>query len=104
MTTKPVYTFPDFSNHKVVYSGRRYKVIELSNDSPIEYFSKSDGDYLMWDGLYGGHIATIRQTPDGGFHCELNAHVSLEYDYSTIREAVKGLAKEMEDYFKGCGI
>ena len=102
MLTKSKYTFPNFGDHAVVYNGRRYKVVEFLNDSPIESFSKSDGDYLMWDGLYDGHIAMIRRMSDGAFHCELNAHVSLEYDYPTIQEAVKGLAREMDMYSKAC--
>jgi hypothetical protein len=103
MGNTPVYTFPDFTQHKVVYNGRRYKVIEFLNDSPVEYHSRDDCDYLMWDGLYNGHVAEIHRNPDGSFHCELNAHVALDYDYPTVRDAVKGLAKEMEIYFKDCG-
>ena len=102
MSQKPVYTFPDFTNHKVVYNGRRYKVIEFLNDSPVEYSSKSDGDYLMWDGLYNGHVALIHCMPDGSFHCELNSHVAIENEYPTIRDAVKGMAREMDAYSKAC--
>jgi hypothetical protein len=28
----------------------------------------------------------------------------LEFDYPNMRDAVKGPAKEMETYFKNCGI
>jgi hypothetical protein len=102
MLTKSKYTVPNFGDHAVVYNGRRYKVVEFLNDSPIENFSNSDCDYLIWAGLYDCHIATIRRTPDGAFNCELNAHVSLEFDYPTNREAVKGLTREMDRYSKAC--
>jgi hypothetical protein len=104
MKQKPDYTFPDFTQHKVAYNGRRRKVIEFLNDSPVEGFSKSDCDFLMWDGLYNGHVAQIHRKPDGSLHCDLNAHVDIEFDYPNMREAVKGLAKEIETYFKDCGI
>lgn len=54
----------------------------------------------MWNGLNNGHVAETHRKPDGLFHCDLNAHVALEYNYPNIRDAVKGLMLPIDKTFR----
>ena len=46
----------------------------------------------------------VHRKPEGCLYSELNAHVTLQFDYANMGGAVKGSVKEMETYFKTCGI
>jgi hypothetical protein len=104
MTTKRrkvTYEFPDLTGWNVVYKGRRYKVIELEPDRTFDgWMTTADYDYVMWDGEYNSHLALIKKKDKGGFRGHINAHVDLWYDYNSIRDAVNGLAADMDRYCK----
>ncbi|MBM4077098.1 MAG: hypothetical protein FJ267_15820 [Planctomycetes bacterium] len=102
---KPIYTFPNFSHHTILYKGRRFIAIAVSKEKPFEHFG-DDEDFVVWDGLYGGVASRGTITNDGVYRGGLAfSHVEIDVDdASSIREFVKNTNKAEEFYFKGCGV
>jgi hypothetical protein len=99
------YTFPDFSNHTILYKGRRFVAIAVSKEQPFKHFG-DDEDFVVWDGLYDGAASCGTITKDGVYKGALAfSHVEIEVDDgNSIREFVKNTSKAEEYYFKGCGV
>ena len=64
------YVRPDLTNGKAVYKGRRYWVVEINPTGLVDGMSKSDTDYLVWDGLYATSIGGAKQITSTRFKCE----------------------------------
>jgi hypothetical protein len=99
------YTFPDFSNHTILYKGRRFVAIAVSKEQPFKHFG-DDEDFVVWDGLYDGAASCGTITKDGVYKGALAfSHVEIDVDDATsIRDFVKHTNKAEERYFKGCGV
>ena len=99
------YQFPDLTGRNLLFKGRRYVVIEVSNQIPFEIYGDNE-DFVVWDGLYGGAAAVGRLSTDGVYSGELAfSHVEIEVNNaSTMSEFVKNVKKAEEYYFKGCGV
>jgi len=99
------YTFPDFSNHTILYKGRRFIAIAVSKEQSFEHYGDND-DVVVWDGLYGGVASCGKINKDGVCKGRLAfSHVEIDVDDATsIRDFVKNTNEAVERYFKGCGI
>ena len=102
------YEFPNVDRERVVYKGRRFWVIALSEqpDSNLRGFSKNDADYVFYDAKAQrdydeGLIGFIHQLPDGSYRAGPNfSHVDISFQVASMREAVKQLTSVIEEYFK----
>ena len=101
----PKYSIPDFSLYQILYKGRRFVAIAVSEESPFDIYGDEE-DFVIWDGLYGGVASRGTITKDGVFKGGLAfSHVEIDVDDATsIREFVKHTNKAEECYFKGCGV
>ena len=90
-------------DNKVVYKGKRYWIIELTGKSFLDGFGSDFCQYIMYDKLYGGIIATISRTDEGTFRASLMSHVELTYDFSQMSELIKSVPVHANEYYKICG-
>ena len=88
------YTLPDFSNHTVLYKGRRFVAVAVSKEVPFDIYG-DDEDFVIWDGLYGGVASRGTITNGGVFKGGLAfSHVEIDIDDATsIRDFVKNTNK-----------
>lgn len=95
------YTFPDLSNHKIIYKGRRYIAFEVSQSNPFESM-EDDADFVVWDGEYDGAVSYGTITSDGDFEGFLAfSHVEIEVESAdNIRDFLKNYKKSDLQYFK----
>ena len=95
------YTFPDLSNHKIIYKGRRYIAFEVSQSNPFESM-EDDADFVVWDGEYDVAVSYGTITSDGGFEGFLAfSHVEIEVESAdNIRDFLKNYKKSDLQYFK----
>ncbi len=103
--SESTYTFPDFSNHTILYEGRRFVAVAVSKEDPFNIFG-NDEDFVVWDGLNWGAAATGKLT-SSGITCGrlVFSYVEIEVDdANTISGFVKNVRKAPETYFKGCGV
>jgi hypothetical protein len=94
------YHRPDIGNNTLAYKGRRYWVIELAQDGKFDFVTKELGDYVLWDCLFNGVLATIKNTKGGGVVGSLMSHVELSYSFRNIEDAAKTLPTYYEGYIK----
>jgi hypothetical protein len=98
------YTFPDLSNHKIIYKGRRYIAFEVNQSNPFE--SMEDyADFVVWDGEYDAAVSYGTINAKGGFDGFLAfSHVEIEIDSAeNIRDFVKNSSKAQMQFFKDSG-
>ena len=95
------YTLPDIEENTLSYRGRRYWLIEIAPDGKFEFWNKSDCDYVLYDCLYGAVIASVNDIDGGRCSGSIISHVDLgTTEYSSLRDAVDGLAAQAESYGK----
>ncbi len=94
------YTRPDIGNNTIAYKGRRYWVIKLAQDGKFDFVTKELGDYVLWDCLFNGVIATIKDAKEGGVIGSLLSHVELSYSFESVDEAANSLPVQYENYLK----
>ena len=94
------YSRPDIGENTLAYKGRRYWIIELAPGGEFDFVTQELGDYAMYDCLYNGVLATLKNTVDGGVSGTLVSHVELTYEFNDIREAAKWLPEHWDDYCK----
>jgi hypothetical protein len=92
------YTRPDIGEHKLAYRGRRYWIIELTPGGEFDFVTHELGDYAMYDCLYNGVLATLKNTDDGGISGTLMSHVELMYAFNDVEEAAALLPKYWAGY------
>jgi hypothetical protein len=98
------YLRPDLGENTIAYKCRRYWIIELAPNGRIDWVSKSDFDYVLWDGDIGAVIAMLNNSDNGTFVGTILSHVDLgTHEYSSLREATKDLAKHSDAYSKAIG-
>ena len=68
------YKQPTVGDNKVVYKGKRYWVIELSGKQEIEGFGSDFCQYIMYDKLYEGILATIKKNDKGNQYLSLGTN------------------------------
>ncbi len=97
------YVRPDLTNGKAVYKGRRYWVVEINPTGSVAGISKSDADYIVWDGLYASSIGGAKQITGTRFKCFASiaqgCTCSDATDYKGIASTVVAC---WDDYFKHC--
>ena len=101
MTMK--YKQPTVGDNKVVYKGKRYWVIELSGKQEIEGFGSDFCQYIMYDKLYEGILATIKKNDKGILRASLMSHVELSYDFNDMKELIQLVPAHADAYYKACG-
>jgi hypothetical protein len=95
------YSFPEIGDSTLAYKGRRYWIIELSQEAEIVWVTKADADFVMWDGSYNGILALLWKKADGSFKGELTTTLPLgEYQFQSIREAAQSIPAIWDWYFK----
>lgn len=101
---KAKYTFPNLSNRKILFSGRRYIAFSVSKSQPFEGY-ESDYDFVVWDGLYDAAVAVGNLSDDGSAAGELAfSHVEIEVDRcESMKEFVQRVRKAQERYFRDSG-
>jgi hypothetical protein len=99
-----VYTFPNLSNHKIIYKGRRYIAFEVSQSNPFESM-EDHADFVVWDGEYDAAVSYGTINSKGGFEGFLAfSHVEIEIDSAgNSREFVKNSSKAQMQFFKDSG-
>jgi hypothetical protein len=97
---KPIYVFPDIGDHEIEYLGRRFMVIKSIGEDPIEFYQGSfdsidlsECDFILLDGKDCCPIATFKLATNGQIFGKLVGRTWGE-NFSTIQEAVKGMAKQ----------
>lgn len=95
-----MYIRPQVADNKVVYKGKRYWLVELTGKESIDGLDSSDGDYLMYDGLYGATLAVIKKLESGKLWGSLMSHVELGYEFDDLPSAIKSLPKLYDWYCK----
>ena len=98
------YTFPDLSNHKIIYKGRRYIAFEVSQSNPFESM-EDDADFVVWDGEYDGAVSYGAINAKGEYEGFLAfSHVEIEIDSAeNIRDFVKNSRKAQMQFFRDSG-
>ena len=98
------YTFPDFSDHKILYKGRRFSAVAVSKEHLFSHYG-DDEDFVVWDGMYDAVASFGIITREGMFKRALAfSHVEIDVgDAKSIREFVKNTSKAEELYIKDCG-
>lgn len=98
------YSFPDLSNHKIIFNGRRYKAFIVSSDNPFNGY-EDDSDFVVWDGLYDAAVSYGSISSKGIYSGFLAfSHVEIEIDdASDISTFVKNSSKEQLRFFKDSG-
>jgi hypothetical protein len=96
MNESRLYKRPDLRNHKVLYGGRRYWVIEVSKEYPYRGYEDIAG-LVIYDGLYDIDIGWGRKDEKGVFigGVPYGQHL-LEVKGNTVRDFVRSIAKEAE--------
>ena len=97
------YNFPNLSNYKIIYKGRRYIAFQISKLIPfesMEYFA----DFVVWDGLYDAAVSYGIINSKGVFEGRLAfSHVEIEIDSAeNIRDFVQNSRKSQMLFFKDC--
>ncbi len=93
------YIRPDIGKNTLAYRGLRYWFIETESESDFEGWRKSDCDYVLFDCLLGGVTALAKEIEGGRICGNIIAHVDNgTLEFSSIRDAVRGLAAEAEQY------
>lgn len=97
---KPTYVFPDIGDHEIEYLGRRFMVIKSIGQDPIEFYQGSfdfielsECDFILLDGKDCCPIATFKLSTTGQIFGMLVGRTWGE-NFSSIQEAVKGMAKK----------
>ena len=76
--------------------------MQITGDGDFEGHNKSYCDYVLYDCLINGCIALVHDLDEGGYSGEMITHVDCgSFFHTTLREAVKELASEMEWYNRG---
>lgn len=98
------YNFPNLSNHKIIYKGRRYIAFQISQLNPFETM-EDFADFVVWDGLYDAAVSYGTINAKSDFEGELAfSHVEIEIDTSkNIRDFVKNSIRSQLRFFKECG-
>ena len=103
---KPTYVFPDIGDHEIEYLGRRFMVIKSIGEDPIELYQGSfdsidlsECDFILLDGKDCCPIATFQLVTNGQIFGRLVGRTWGE-NFSTIKEAVKGMAKQNQIFGK----
>jgi hypothetical protein len=96
------YTRPDIGENTLAYKGRRYWIVKLTPGGEFNFVTHEHGiaEYVLWDCLYDGVIATLKDTQDGGVSGTLMSHVELTDVFSDIDEAAKMLPLFWDEYNK----
>ena len=97
----PKYSFPNLSNRKILYSGRRYIAFSVSKSQPFDGY-ESDYDFVVWDGLYDAAAAVGNLSDDGSAAGELAfSHVEIEVERcESMKEFVQHVRKAQERFFR----
>lgn len=98
------YKFPNLSNHKIIYKGRRYVAFEINQLNPFESMEEF-ADFIVWDGLYDATVSYGIINSKGEFKGRLAfSHVEIEIDLAeNIRDFVKKSIKSQMIFFKDSG-
>ena len=103
---KLTYVFPDIGDHEIEYFGRRFMVIKSIGEDPIELYQGSfnsidlsECDFILLDGKDCCPIATFKLVTNGQIFGRLVGRTWGE-NFSTIKEAVKGMAKQNQIFGK----
>jgi hypothetical protein len=98
------YVFPDIGDHEIAYLGRRYMLINSKGHSPIELHQGSfdsidldSCDLILLDGKECCPIATLTFGNNKLLSGNLLGRTNKE-NYRSIVEAIKGLAKQSQQY------
>ncbi len=101
---KNSYVFPEIGDHKIVYLGRRYMVIESKGKTNIELYQGSfdsidlkSCDLILLDGKDCCPIATFNYEPDDKLIGKLVGW-SFPEKFSDLRTAVQKMAKQNERF------
>jgi hypothetical protein len=99
-----IYTFPNLSNHKIIYKGRRYIAFEVSQTNPFESM-EDDADFVVWDGEYDAAVSYGAINAKGEYEGFLAfSDVEIEIDSAeNIRDFVKNSSKAQMQFFKESG-
>ncbi|MBT4700057.1 MAG: hypothetical protein HOB79_03210 [Rhodospirillaceae bacterium] len=93
------YIRPDLGKNSLAYRGLRYWLIEIAPDNEFEGWKKSDCDFVLFDCLLGGLVALAKKNEGGRISGKIIAHVETDtHEFSSLRDAAKGLAAEAEGY------
>ncbi len=98
------YQVPDVGDNNVIYKGKRYWVIELCGTQEIDGFGKDFCQYLMYDKLYNGILATINKSADGKYSASLMSHVELCYVFDSMKNLIQETPGYADKYYKACGM
>jgi hypothetical protein len=96
----PKFARPHLDGHRVLYKGKRYWVIEVDADHPFEGIDASCAEFVVYDLLARGVVATATKMAKGRYACSLMSHVALTYSVDSVRDMVMTSAKEMNRYMK----
>ena len=91
------YTTPELNGHNVVYKGKRYWVIEVTEELPLEWVTADQSDYAIYDKSIGYVMASITRTEGGQMEVSVPAQVTdHRFVAESFKEAVGGAASQMD--------
>lgn len=101
---KPKYCFPDLSNKRLLYVGRRYIAFSVSQSQPFKGY-ESDYNFVIWDGMYDAAVAVGMVMDDGTVTGELAfSHVEIDIPTAkSMREFILQTRKAQERFFRESG-
>ena len=98
------YVFPEIGDHKIIYLGRRYMVIEAKAKFPIGLYQGSvdsidlkSCDLILLDGKEGCPIATFNYEPKNKLSGKLVGW-SFPNEFSDLRTGIQEMAKKNERF------
>ncbi len=93
MTTVSRYKPPVLNGHEVAYKGKRYWVVKVTDQNPLDWVEAPDHDLAIYDKLVGYVMAVAKLMADGMLKVTVPAQVTdHRFTCSSLREAMDGAA------------
>ena len=93
MTISSRYKPPVLNGHEVTYKGKRYWVVKITSENPLDWVDAADHDFVIYDKLVGYVMAVGKWKADDMLEVSVPAQVTdHRFTCSSLREAIDGAA------------
>jgi len=93
MNTVSRYKPPVLNGQEVPYKGKRYWVIKVTSENPLDWVDAADHDFVVYDKLVGYVVAVGKWKANDLLEVTVPAQVTdHRFTCSSLREAVDGAA------------
>jgi hypothetical protein len=94
MVTRSRYTPPVLNDHEVAYKGKRYWVIAVTAENPLEWVDAPAYDFAIYDKSIGYVMAAAKRMANGQLDVVVPAQVTEQrFEAGSFREAAAGAAQ-----------